>query len=269
LIKDIECADLISTRYLSEIDEALVSILNSCPSFVTDALSVLHLSDVLVVHRIKVVYRWDAEPRSSILVLQGIIFSFICDDIQRIPLHSFIYESLSGTVASTVLFDFLSDPQRSQHHAVDYKMHNSVTERCFSYILNHWPAHFPGVHRWARQSTRRPWLWRWRKPKGVITNFNSQFRWQQEEYVKCTKKLEPFWALVVALKYLPYLLNKATRSEELIALAKMWLDRRFLLSLFPHDAKKAGKAVRRYLSCFDGKEPCESFTVGSTLLCIV
>jgi len=99
---------------------------------------------------------------------------------------------------------------------------------------------------------RRPWLWRWRKPKGVITNVNSQFRWQHYEYVGCNKKFRPFWALVIALKYLPYLLNKATRSEELIGLAKTWLDRPFLLSLFLHDAKKAGEAVEHYLSRFDG-----------------
>ena len=206
------------------------------------------------------------EPQLSILVLHGIIFSFICDDIQRRPLHSFIYESLSMTVASRVLFDFLSDPQRSQHHAVDNKMHNSVTERCFSYILNHRPALFPGIHHWAHNSTRRPWLWRWRKPKGVITNVNSQFRWQRNEYVGRNKKFQPFWAVILALKYLPYLLNKATRSEQLIAVAKTWLDRPFLLSLFPHDAKKAGKAVRDYLSRLDGKEPRESVTVGSALL---
>jgi len=153
-----------------------------------------------------------------------------------------------------VLFDFLSDPQRSQHHAVDNKMHNSVTERCFSYILNHRPAHFPGVHRWARRSTHRPWLWNRRKLKALITNVNIQFKWRQREHIGCAKKLEPFWAVVLALKYLPYLLNKATRSEELIALSTMWLDRSFLPSPFPHDAKKAGKAVRRYLSRFDGKE---------------
>jgi len=78
----------------------------------------------------------------------------------------------------------------------------------------------------------------------------------------CIKKLQPFWAVVLALKYLPYLLNKATRSEELMALSKMWPYRPFLLSLFPHDAKKAGKAVRHYLSRFDGKELCESIKVG-------
>jgi len=98
----------------------------------------------------------------------------------------------------------------------------------------------------------------------VITNVKSQFRWRQREYIGCTKKLEPFWAVVVALKYLPYLLNKATRSEELIVLSKMWLDRPFLLSLFPHDAKKVGKAVEHYLSRFDGREEpdCERVAVG-------
>ena len=168
-----------------------------------------------------------------------------------------------------MLSDFFSNPQRSQHHAADIKMHNSITERCFSYILNHRLAYFPGIHRWAGKSTQRPWLWRRRKPKGV-TNLNSEFRWRQGEPKGCNKKLLPFWALVVALKYFPYLLNKATRSEELIALAKMWSYRPSLLaSLFPYDTKKAGKAVRCYLACFNGKEECESVAVRSPLLCIV
>jgi len=267
----IQSADLISIRYLSEIDEALISLLNSSPSPATSACSVLHLCNALVVHRPNIMYWPGTEPQLSILVLHGIIFSFICDDIQWMPILSFTHKSFSGiqSVAPMLLFDFLSDPQRSRHHAVDKKMHNSVTERCFSYIFNHRPTHFPGVRRWARKSTRRPWLWRWQKPKGVITNVNSQFRWQRDEYLGCTKKLQRFWAVVLALKYLPFLLHQATRSEELIALAKMWLDRPFLLSLFPHDAKMAGKAVRRYLFRIDGNELFESITVGLLLLCIV
>jgi hypothetical protein len=113
-------------------------------------------------------------------------------------------------------------------------------------------------------------LWRWRKPKGAIANSLSEFRWREKEYIECDKKLEPFWALVLALKYLPYLLNKATRSEELIALAKMWSYRYpLLVSLFPHDTKKAGKAVKHYLSCFDGKKQCKSIEVGPPPLCIL
>jgi hypothetical protein len=66
-------------------------------------------------------------------------------------------------------------------------------------------------------------------------------------------------ALVLALKYLPYILDKTTRSGELIALAKIWSYRYpLLVSLFPDDTKKAGKAVVRYLSRFDGKEQYES-----------
>ena len=210
------------------------------------------------------------ETTNGFLVLPHLIFCFICDDIQQQILDSFAYHSLGRHQTDAPLFGFLSNPQRSQHHAVNNKMHSSVTERCFSYILNHRPTHFPGIHRWARKSTRKPWLWRWRKPKGVITNVNSRFRWQQSEYVGCNKKLEPFWALVTALKYLPYLLNKAARSEELIGLAKMWSYRPSLLaSLFPHDTRNAGKAVRHYLSRFDGKEQCESAAVGPPLLYIV
>jgi hypothetical protein len=150
---------------------------------------------------------------------------------------------------------------------VDHRTHNSVTECCFSYILNGRLTHFPGIHHWASKSKRRPWLWRWRKPKGVITDIQ-KFRWRQKEHVGYNKKLEPFWALVLALKYLPYLLDKATRSGELIALAKMWSYRYpLLVSLFPRDTKKAGKAVERYLSRFDGKEQCESeVAVGPPLL---
>jgi len=269
LIKDIECPNLISTRYLSEIDEALVFFLNFCPSFATGAYSVLHLSDNLAIHHHPRVICGGPRATQAVLVLQGLIFSFICDDVQRTILRSFMIRSLFHRDVRILLFDFLSNSQRSQHHAVDNKMRSSVTERCFSYILNHRPAHFPGVRCWARRSIQRPWLWRWRKPKGVITNFNSQFRWQQDEYMGCTKRLQLFWAVVLALKYLPCLLDKATRSEELIALSKMWLYRPFFLSLFPHDAKKVGKAVKHYLSRFGKKEECESVVVGPPLLCIV
>ena len=174
---------------------------------------------------------------------------------------------MHGTRA--LLFEFFSNPHRSQRHVVDHQMHSSITGHCFSYILNHRLAFFPGIHRWVRKSTHRPWLWRWRKPKGVLSNVYSQFSWQQYEHIGCKKTFEPFWALVLALKYLPYLLNIATRSEELIALAKMWSYQPFLLSLFRHDAKQAGKAVRQYLARIDGKQECESVAVGPPLLCIV
>jgi len=230
---------------------------------------VLYLNDAFVVYHRKLFFIFEVE--NPILVLHSLIFSFICDDIQRRNLREIILKPLFEREFGTLLFDFLSNPQRSRHHAVDNKMHNSVTERCFSYILNHRPAHFPGIHRWARKCTRRPWLWRWRKPQGVITNVNvnSQIGWRQAKYIGCSKKLEPFWALVLALKYLPYLLNKATRSEELIALAKMWSYRLSLLaSILPYDTKKAGKAVKHYLSRFDARRQYEGIAVGP-LLCIV
>jgi hypothetical protein len=264
LMKDIEHSDLISTRYLSEIDEALVSTLNICPSFAIGAFMVLHLSGALVIHHPNII-NWILHETADALVVHGLIFPFICDDIQQIALRSFIL-SFTAPEAKPLL-DFLSNPQRSQHHAVDHRTYNSITERCFSYILNRRLTHFPGIHYWASQSKRRPWLWRCRKPNGVITN-SQKFMWQQsEEHVGC-EKLAPFRALVLAVKYLPYLLDKATRSEELIGLAKMWSYQYSLpKSLFPRDTKKAGKAVERYLARFDGKE--SEVTVGPLPLCIV
>jgi len=224
---------------------------------------VLFLNDAFVFHHPKL---FNPEIESAILALLGLIFYFVCDDFQLQFLRSWLFHS-PGREAATSLYDFFSNPRRSQHHAVDNRKHSSVTERCFSNILNHRLTHFPGIHRWARKSTRRPWLWRWRNPKGVITNVNSQFGWRQGEYIGCSKKLEPFWALVAALKYLPSLLNKATRSEELIALAKMWSSRPSLLaSLLPCDTKKAGKAVKHYLSRFGEKEQYEGTAVGPLLL---
>jgi len=215
-------------------------------------------------------YTYD-ELQRSILLPHEFIFCFSCDEIQRLTLFSFLpqstYDWASGT--GPLLFYFFSNPQRSQCHAVDDTMHCSITERCFSYILDHRLTYFPGIHRWASKSSHRPWLWRWRKSKGALSDINSQFRWQQREHVACHKKLIPFWALLLALKYLPYLLDEATRSEELVTLAKMWSYRPFLLSLFPHDAKKVGKAVRHYLARFDGKERRESVAVGPPLLSIV
>ena len=221
---------------------------------------VLRLSGALAIRHPHVI-QWILTGTNA-LVVHGLIFRFICDDIQQKTLRSFI-GSLIVLEADTLL-DFLSNPQRSQHHAVDHRTHNSITECCFSYILNRRLTHFPGIHHWASKSKRRPWLWKWRKPKGVIANTLREFRWRQKEYIRCNKKLEPFWALVLAVKYLPYLLNKATRSEELTALAKMWSYRYpGLMSLFSCDTKKAGVEVERYLSRFGGKEQ-----VGSPPLCI-
>jgi len=255
-MKDIEHSDLISTRYLSEIDEALISTLNLCPSFTVGVFMVLRLSGALNIHHLNDAFSMLSGTVQA-LVVHGLIFHFICDDIQRMNLCSFFLLFIKPK-AETLLFDFLSHPQRSQHHAVDHRTHNSMTELCFSYILNCQLTHFPGIHHWASKSKRRPWLWRWRKPKGVITNIQ-KFRWRPKKQVGRNKKLDPFWALVFALIYLPYLLDKATRSEELIALVKMWPYRYpLLVSLFPHDTKKAEKAVEHYLSRFKGKEQCES-----------
>jgi hypothetical protein len=263
-MKDIEHPDLISTRYFSEIDEALVSTLNLCPSFAIRSFMVLHLSGALDAHFN--IIQWILAGTPDALVVHGLIFSFICDDIQQDTLRLFIALFVIDDFGAALLYDFMLNPQRSLHHGVNHRTHNSITERCFSYILNRRLTHFPGIHHWASKSKRRPWLWGWRKPKGAIAN--SEFRWQQEEYIGCHKKLQPFWALVLALKYLPYLLDEASRSEELIALAKMWPYRYPPpVSFFPRDIKKAENAVKHYLARFDGKEQCGSeVAVGPALL---
>jgi len=275
-MKDIERSDLISTRYLSEIDDALVSTLNLCPSLAISAFIVLRLSGALVVTRsnvqgftVEFSINWMKIGTATALVIHGLIFRFVCDDIQQMILLQFIHSFVCELEAEPLIFDFLSNPQRSQHHAMDHRTHNSITERCFSYIVSRRLTHFPGVHHWASKSKRRPWLWRWRKPKGAITNSLSEFRWRQEGHIEYSKKRE--WSLVLALEYLPYLLNKATRSRELIALAKMWSYLYpLLVSFCPRETKKAGKAVEHYLSRFDGKEQSErEVVVGPLPLCIV
>ena len=154
-IQDIECADLISTRYFSEIDEALISFLNSFPSSATRAFSVLYLSHALDIdHSLVESMRFTfAEYIRFIPPLDEIIFCFSCSDIQRETLFSFTYRLLfdSRSEPGTPLFDFFSNPQRSQRHRVDHKMHCSITERCFSYVLNHRLAYFPGIHCWAKK----------------------------------------------------------------------------------------------------------------------
>jgi len=266
-VKDIEHSDLISTRYLSEIDEALVSTLNLCPTFAIRAFMVLHLSGAFSSIRYPNGLEWILNGTGDALVVHGLIFRFIChDDIQRKTLLSFIDSLYDPHLTPPP--DFISNPQRSQHHAVDHRTHNSITECCFSYILKRRLTHFPGIHRWSSKSKCRPWLWRWRKPKGAITNTLSEFRWRQKKHIRCSKKLGPFWALVLALEYLPYLLNGATTSEELVALARMWSYwYPPPVSLFPRYTKRAGKAVESYLSRFDRKRKCESeVAVGPPLL---
>ena len=267
-MKDIECSDLISKRYISEIDEVLVSTLNSSPS-ANSAFMVLHLSGALLFHRTSAFWLTSGTVHHDAMVLHGLIFRFICDDNQQGTLYSLILSFLDHDF-KTLLFDFFLNPQRSHHHAVDDRTYNSVTEHCFSYIINARLPNLPGIHRWAGKSKRRPLLWRWRKPKGVMTDIQ-KLTWRQYarrgyrkrvepfQHVGSNKKLEPFRALLLALKYLPFLLDVATRSEEVIALAKMWSYRYpSLVSLFPPITKKAGRAVERYLSHFDGEEQCES-----------
>jgi len=258
-MKDIESSDLISKRYISEIDEVLVSTLNLSPSFPIGVFMVLQWSGALMVHQsheiftllFGTVYR---EARA----LHGLIFRFICDDNQYTILHSLIL-LFNEPKDETLLFDFFSNPQRSHHHTVDYRTHNTVTECCFSYILNARLPRLPGIHHWASKSKRSPWLWRRRKPKGVITDIH-WLTWLQPRKSEDlgSKKLEPFRAFVLALKYLPFLLDGATRSEELIALANMWSYRYPpLVSLFPYISKVAGRAVECYLFRFDRKEGVE------------
>ena len=158
-MKDIEGSDLISTRYLSEIDEVLVSTLNLCPSSALGAFVILNLSGALVVRHL-IIRDWILFASGGALAIHGLIFRFTCDDVQQKTLHLLFGSFLLITV--TPLFDFFSNPRRSQHHAVDDRMHNSITERCFSYILNRRLTHFPGIHHWASKSKRRPWLWAYR-----------------------------------------------------------------------------------------------------------
>jgi len=263
-MKDIEHSNLISARYLSEIDDALVSTLDLYPSFAIGAFMVLRLSGALSIHHPNII-KWITYRIADPLVVHGLIFRFICDDIQQITLRPFMYFFITPK-DEALLLDFLSNPQRSQHHAVDRRTHNSITERCFSYILERRLTHFPGIYLWASKSKRRPWLWGWRKPKDIITSSQRFIRRQTE---RVNKKLDSFSALVLALKYLPYLLDKATGSAELVALAKLWQYRHPLpVSIFRRDTKNAGKAVERYLSRFDGKEQCESeIAVGPPPLC--
>jgi len=242
-MKDIEGSHLISTRYLSEHDETFLSILNSCPSFMIDAFIVSYLSDALGAHDLLVMdIIANAEDAMQIY---GLIFGVTCDRVQRRTLYWFFaYLRSSGKNKSeTLWFDFLSNPQCSRFHTADNRIHNSVTEQCFSYILNCRQSHSLGLHHWARKSKNRLW-----RQRNVTTN--NQLKQFAKEHPKCNK---PFWALFLALHYLPCLLNKATKSVELIALAKMWAYQ-YPLSLFPQKSKTAGKAVEHYLTCFDRKE---------------
>jgi len=119
-MKDIERPDLISTRYLSEIDEAHVSTLNLCPSFAISAFMVLHLSGALTFFRPNVI-RWIANEATAGLVVHGLIFHFICDDVQQKTLRSLIF-SFIAPEAKPLLLDFLRNPnvrsmtQRTTEH---------------------------------------------------------------------------------------------------------------------------------------------------------
>jgi hypothetical protein len=271
-MKDIECSDLISIRYLSEIDEALVSILNLCSSYAIGTLMVLHFSRALLLADHPNLMHWILYSTGDPVAVLGLIFHFrTYDTMQREALFSLLFSLLMSENTSESLFHFFSNPQLSHHHAVDHQTHNSVTERCFSYILNYQPIHFPGVHHCANKSKRRSRLWRWRKPKGIITNIQIFRRRMKKPAIGRNKKLDPFWALVLALKYLPYLLDEATRSEKLIALAKAW-PYRYPLPVSPlrlgRDTKEVGKAIKHYLARFDRKRYKSEVAVGPPLPCI-
>ena len=253
-MKDIEGSDLISIRYLSEIDEALISILNLCSSDAIDTLMVLYFSQAFHSYSHPSLMRWILHLTGEPVAVLGLIFHFNYDHKKRWALHSLLF-SLFSYEKNWPPFDFFSNPQRSHHHAVDHQTHNSVTERCFLYILKRRPIHFTGIHHCASKSKRRSRLWGWQKPKGVITNIQNFRRRVENHAIGRNKELDPFWALVLALRYLPCLLDKATRSEKLIALAKAWPHRYPLplVSIFRHNIKEVGEAVEHYLSRFDRK----------------
>jgi hypothetical protein len=106
-MKDVEHSDLISTRYLSEIDEDLVSTLNLCPPIAIGAFMVLRLSGALVARHPNVI-SWILYENADPLVLHGLIFRFICDDIQQMILRSFIY-LFTTPETENLLLDFLAN----------------------------------------------------------------------------------------------------------------------------------------------------------------
>lgn len=111
-MKDIECSDLISTRYLSEIDEVLVSSLSSRPSLASGIFMALHLSGALVVYHPKDGpnhTQWMLSETALALVVHGLIFRFVYGENQQTILHSSIL-SFTAPEAATLLFGFLSDP---------------------------------------------------------------------------------------------------------------------------------------------------------------
>jgi hypothetical protein len=251
ILKDIEGSDLISARYLSEHDEALNSFLDSLPSMAVDALVVLHLSGVSLPSI--------SNGLELILQLHGTIFNFTWDDNQWRTLLLFGNQlARTRTPENRPGTDFFLNPQRSGHHTVDNRMDNSVTERCFLFILNDGGlANFPGIHLWAIKSKNRPWLWKTRKAKKALVNH--QFKLQKfslkflQQNMRQNNKILPFWTLSLALQYLPYLLNKTTKSGKLISMAKFW-SYKHILSLFPQDTDKAAEAVECYLARFDRRE---------------
>ena len=107
-MKDIERSDLISSRYFSEIDEALVSALNLCPSFVIGAFMVL-CSSGAVAHDFNV-KQWILSGAADALVVHGLIFHFICNDVQQTILRWFMEGAIMPPHGSPLLSDFFSNP---------------------------------------------------------------------------------------------------------------------------------------------------------------
>ena len=99
--KDIEYSDHISTCYLSEIDEDLVSTLNLCPPFAIGVFVVLRLSGALVVHHPNIVKSM-LYGTADALVVHGCIFSFACDNIQPITLDEFVYWFITAEQLNTI-----------------------------------------------------------------------------------------------------------------------------------------------------------------------
>jgi len=149
---------------------------------------------------------------------------------------------------------FFRDASRSQHYVIGDQHHNAVAAQCLSFLaLQTFPKYTSSLVRTSRLKTHP---WHARRSKGisrglippVIVELPTRFLPGETP----SWSVQLLLSLHLALLCLPSLLHSATHSEDLVALAKFWGNKRYLYHIFPLLSAQAGKAVKKYLLRVNG-----------------
>jgi len=155
---------------------------------------------------------------------------------------------------------FFEDSSRSKHHSATNRQCISVAQRCLLFLIQQTFPLPSGFYRPMMGTNNIPWLKRVRMKisargfyqldKQLRRRLAAQGQKTMEQNADETR-LKKLLGLLFALFYLPPLLETATITPDLVALAKLWRSRPYFHFLYPREAKLAEKAVVRYLRRYE------------------